>query len=174
MNLNRYTEKTQEALVQAQELALEYNHSQIDPEHLLLALVQQTDGVVPQVVAKLGLSPLALQRRLEEELQKRPKVYGAAARVGIGPTLQNVLSRAETQAQSMHDEYVSTEHLLMGLSNDKVAGELNYVITRLCLASLCKFRCYVRYNAVIGAKPELYRRRIASYKNEKIKKRGDI
>ncbi|MGQ9492875.1 MAG: ATP-dependent chaperone ClpB [Anaerolineae bacterium] len=115
MNLNRYTEKAQEALVGAQELALEYNHSQIDPEHLLLALLQQADGVVPQIIAKLGLTPLPLQRQLEEELQRRPKVYGAAARVGIGPTLQNVLNRAEAQAQSMRDEYVSTEHLLMGL-----------------------------------------------------------
>ncbi|MBC7262404.1 MAG: ATP-dependent chaperone ClpB, partial [Chloroflexi bacterium] len=115
MNLNRYTEKAQEALVQAQELAMEYNHSQIDPEHLLLALLQQTDGVVPQIVAKLGLTPALLQRPLEEELQRRPKVYGAAARIGIGPTLQNVLNRAEAQAQSMRDEYVSTEHLLMGM-----------------------------------------------------------
>ncbi|MGC8787211.1 MAG: ATP-dependent chaperone ClpB [Anaerolineae bacterium] len=115
MNLNRYTEKAQEALVQAQELAMEYNHSQIDPEHLLLALLQQTDGVVPQIVAKLGLTPALLQRPLEEELQRRPKVYGAAARVGIGPTLQNVLNRAEAQAQTMRDEYVSTEHLLMGM-----------------------------------------------------------
>ena len=114
MNLNRYTEKAQEALVQAQELAMEYNHSQIDPEHLLLALLQQADGVVPQIIAKLGLTPAMLQRPLEEELQRRPKVYGAAARVGIGPTLQNVLNRAEAQAQSMRDEYVSTEHLLMG------------------------------------------------------------
>ncbi|MBC7232524.1 MAG: ATP-dependent chaperone ClpB [Chloroflexi bacterium] len=114
MNLNRYTEKAQEALVQAQELAMEYNHSQIDPEHLLLALLQQADGVVPQIIAKLGLTPTLLQRPLEEELQRRPKVYGAAARVGIGPTLQNVLNRAEAQAQSMRDEYVSTEHLLMG------------------------------------------------------------
>nr|MBC7245969.1 ATP-dependent chaperone ClpB [Chloroflexota bacterium] len=115
MNLNRYTEKAQEALVQAQELALQYNHSQIDPEHLLLALLQQADGVVPQIITKLGLAPLSLQRQLEEELQRRPKVYGAAARVGIGTTLQNVLNRAEAQAQSMRDEYVSTEHLLMGL-----------------------------------------------------------
>lgn len=94
---------------------MEYNHSQIDPEHLLLALLQQADGVVPQIVAKLGLAPAVLQRPLEEELQRRPKVYGAAARVGIGPTLQNVLNRAEAQAQSMRDEYVSTEHLLMGM-----------------------------------------------------------
>jgi len=115
VNLNRYTEKAREALVQAQELAGEYNHSQIEPEHLLVALLKQTDGVVPQIVSKLGLAPQALLRELEEELQQRPKVYGAAAQVGIGLALQNVLKHAEMQAQSMRDEFVSTEHLLMGL-----------------------------------------------------------
>jgi ATP-dependent Clp protease ATP-binding subunit ClpB len=115
MNLNRYTEKAQEALAQAQELASEYNHTQIEPEHLLLALLRQSDGVVPQIIGKLGLSLVALQREVEAELQKRAKVYGDASRAGVGPALQNVLNRAEAQAQSMRDEYVSTEHLLMGL-----------------------------------------------------------
>ena len=115
MDLNRYTEKTQQALVRAQELATEYNHSAIEPEHLLLALLTQVDGVVPQIVSKLGLASQALQGVLEDELQGRPKVYGAAARVGMGRALENVLSRSESQAQSMRDDYVSTEHLLMGI-----------------------------------------------------------
>jgi ATP-dependent Clp protease ATP-binding subunit ClpB len=115
MDLNRYTEKAQEALGQAQRLASEYNHSQIEPEHLLLALLTQSDGVVPQVLSKLELAPQALQRELEEELQRRPKVYGPVTQVGIGVALQNVLNRAEAQAQSMRDEFVSTEHLLMGI-----------------------------------------------------------
>jgi len=115
MDLNRYTEKAQQALGGAQELAIEYNHSAIEPEHLLLALLTQADGVVPQIVGKLGVAPQVLERALEDELQHQPKVYGAAARVGVGRALQNVLSRAESQAQSMHDDYVSTEHLLMGI-----------------------------------------------------------
>jgi ATP-dependent Clp protease ATP-binding subunit ClpB len=115
MDLNRYTEKAQEALGQAQRLASEYNHSQIEPEHLLLALLTQSEGVVPQVLSKLQIAPQALQRELEEELQRRPKVYGSATQVGIGVALQNVLNRAEAQAQTMRDEFVSTEHLLMGM-----------------------------------------------------------
>jgi len=115
LNLNRYTEKAQQALVQAQELASEYDHSQIEPEHLLLALIRQADGVVPQVLGKLGLAPQSVQRELEEALQQQPQVYGAATQVGMGLALQNVLKRAESQAQSMRDEFVSTEHLLMGL-----------------------------------------------------------
>jgi len=122
MNLNKYTEKAQEALLQGQELASEYNHSQIEPEHLLLALVQQPDGVVPQVVSRLDVPPQLLQRELRDELNKRPKVYGAAAQVGIGAALQNVLGRAEKQAESMHDEYVSTEHLLMAMVLAPSAG----------------------------------------------------
>ncbi|UCC77269.1 MAG: ATP-dependent chaperone ClpB, partial [Anaerolineales bacterium] len=115
MNQNRLTEKAQAALVQSQEIASAYNHSQIEPEHLLLALLRQTDGVVPQIVLKLEITPQALQRELDEDLQQRPKVYGVATQVGIGLALQNVLKRAEAQAQSMRDEFVSTEHLLMGI-----------------------------------------------------------
>jgi len=115
VNQNRLTEKAQEALVQSQEIASAYNHSQIEPEHLLLALLRQTDGVVPQIVRKLEIAPQALQRELEEDLEQGPKVYGVTTQVGIGLALQNVLKRAETQAQSMRDEFVSTEHLLMGI-----------------------------------------------------------
>ncbi|HNR96072.1 MAG TPA: ATP-dependent chaperone ClpB [Anaerolineae bacterium] len=115
MDMNRFTQKAQEALADAQRLAGDMNHGQIEPEHLLLALVTQVDGVVPQVVSKLGVSPQTLQRQLEVELERRPKVYGGATQVGIGSALQNVLRRAEDQAKTMRDDFVSTEHLLMGL-----------------------------------------------------------
>ena len=115
MDMNRLTQKAQEALADAQRLAGEMNHGQMEPEHLLLALVTQADGVVPQVVSKLGVSPQTLQQQLEAELEHRPKVFGGATQVGIGQALQNVLRRAEDQAQTMHDDFVSTEHLLMGL-----------------------------------------------------------
>jgi len=121
MNLNKYTEKAQEALVQAQSLASEYNHSQIEPEHLLLALLRQSDGVVPQIVQKLGAHPGMLQQELEQDLARRPKVYGGATQVGLSRTLQAVLASAEQEAGRMRDEYVSTEHLLIALT-DKVAG----------------------------------------------------
>jgi ATP-dependent Clp protease ATP-binding subunit ClpB len=122
MDLNKYTEKAQEALVQAQSLASEYNHSQIEPEHLLLALVRQTDGVVPQIVQKLGANPRTLQQELEQDLARRPKVYGPATQVGLSRDLQAVLNLAEQGAERMRDEYVSTEHLLIALT-DKAAGD---------------------------------------------------
>ncbi|MFB0536799.1 MAG: ATP-dependent chaperone ClpB [Anaerolineae bacterium] len=123
MNLNKFTEKAQEAILEAQSLATQYNHSQIDPEHLLLSLLQQTDGVAPQIVQKLGGSPQALQQRLESDLAARPKVYGTTAQVGLSRALQEVLQAAEREAGQMRDDYVSTEHLLIALTDPR-AGQV--------------------------------------------------
>jgi ATP-dependent Clp protease ATP-binding subunit ClpB len=123
MNLNKFTEKAQEAILEAQGLASQYNHSQIDPEHLLLSLLQQTDGVVPQIVQKLGGSPQTLQQRLESDLSARPKVYGSTAQVGLSRALQEVLQVAEREAGQMRDDYVSTEHLLVALTEPQ-AGQV--------------------------------------------------
>ncbi len=122
MNLNRFTEKAQEAILAAQRLAEEYNHSQIEPDHLLLALLQQSDGVVPQVVQKLGIYPAQLIAALERTLQGKPKVYGAAAQVGLSRALAEVLRQAEQEMARMRDEYVSTEHLLLALTDRGAAG----------------------------------------------------
>jgi ATP-dependent Clp protease ATP-binding subunit ClpB len=123
MNLNKFTEKAQEAILEAQGLASQYNHSQIDPEHLLLSLLQQADGVVPQIVQKLGGSPQTLQQRLESDLSARPKVYGSTAQVGLSRVLQEVLQVAEREAGQMRDDYVSTEHLLVALTEPQ-AGQV--------------------------------------------------
>jgi ATP-dependent Clp protease ATP-binding subunit ClpB len=122
MNLNKYTEKAQEAVLGAQSLAEEANHSQIEPEHLLAALLAQEGGVVPQLVESLGVSAAQLVAQVDQLLSQKPRVYGAAARVGLSPTLGRVLSQAEREAGQMHDEYVSTEHLLIALT-DAQAGE---------------------------------------------------
>ena len=121
MKLDRLTQKAQEALVDAQERALRYNHSQIEPEHLLASLLEQEGGVVPQIVQKLGVQPQVLLNQVEAVLQQRPRVYGAAAQVGVSPELQRVLMNAEAKAAEMQDEYVSTEHLLLAMT-DKSAG----------------------------------------------------
>ncbi len=73
MNINKYTEKAQQALLAAQELATEYSHSQVEPEHILLALVRQADGVVPQVLSKMGVAPQTLERSLKARLKRPPK-----------------------------------------------------------------------------------------------------
>jgi len=119
MDLKRYTNKAQEALVGAQTLANEFGHSQIDPLHILTALMQQDEGVVPEVVAKIGGRPAVLQQELEQMLQNRPRVSGS----NVDPTLSRdtvqTLNKAEAEAKKMHDDYVSTEHILLALGDDK-------------------------------------------------------
>ncbi|MEA3334566.1 MAG: ATP-dependent chaperone ClpB [Chloroflexota bacterium] len=117
MRMDRYTQRAQEALVEAQALAESYSHAQMEPEHLLLALLQQEEGVVPKVVQGLGDDPLQLMETVEAELQKRAKVYGGASQVGVGSALRRVLQAAEKEAETMRDDYVSTEHLFLSLAD---------------------------------------------------------
>ncbi len=119
MDLKRYTNKAQEALVGAQTLTNEFGHSQIEPLHILTALMQQDEGVVPEVVAKIGGRPANLQQELEQMIQDRPRVSGS----NVDPTLSRqtvqVLNQAESEAKKMHDDYVSTEHILLALAEEK-------------------------------------------------------
>ncbi|MGE5140539.1 MAG: ATP-dependent Clp protease ATP-binding subunit, partial [Rudaea sp.] len=113
--MNKLTEKAQEALIAAQSLAQELNNSTIEPEHLLVALVEQPEGVVPQVITAVGANPEAIARQGREELDKLAKAYGPV-QVGISPRLSRVLDDSQAQANTLKDEYVSTEHMLIGLS----------------------------------------------------------
>jgi ATP-dependent Clp protease ATP-binding subunit ClpB len=133
MDLNRYTEKAQEALAQAQKLAAERSHGQIEGEHLLLALLRQSDGVVPLIVQRLGLDVGQLAQQIEGELARKASVYGATAQVGLSRELQQTLDRAEKIAKEMHDDFVSTEHLLLALSEDR-AGNIARLLQSVGLA----------------------------------------
>ncbi len=114
-NINRFTEKSQEVLVAAQNLAERNGNSQVEPEHLLLALLEQTDSVVPQVLSKLNLAVGALIQQTRTELNKFPRVSGSSVQVSVGSRLRNVLVRAHDELSLFGDEYVSTEHLLLAL-----------------------------------------------------------
>jgi len=113
-NMNKLTEKAQEAVLGAQELAQNNQHSQIEPEHLAYALLTQADGVVPQIASTLGVNVETLARQFGDELNRLPKVYGAT-QVGVSPRLARVLENSLQQANNLKDEYVSTEHLLLAL-----------------------------------------------------------
>ena len=117
MDLNKFTQKAQEAVLGAQSLAGEYSHGQIEPEHLLLALLRQSDGIVPQIVQRLEANPGEMALALEGALQRKPKVYGATAQVGLSRELARTLDEAERIAKRMRDDYVSTEHLLLALTS---------------------------------------------------------
>ncbi len=116
MNLDRYTQKSQEAILKAQTIAQDYNHQSIEPTHLLLALLNQEDGVVPAIVTRISGSVEGLRAELTRDLESRPKVYGAGGEAGLARPAQDVLSAAERYAKGMQDEYVSTEHILLGLT----------------------------------------------------------
>jgi len=128
MDLNKYTQKAQEAVLAAQALAQQYNHSQIEPEHLLLALLRQSDGVVPQIVQRLGDDAGQLAADLEAELARRPKAYGSAAQISLARALANASAEAEKIAGQMHDEFVSTEHLLLALA--RMSGPAKDLLAR--------------------------------------------
>ncbi|HHY88475.1 MAG TPA: ATP-dependent chaperone ClpB [Chloroflexi bacterium] len=116
MDLERYTQKAQEAILQSQQLAREFNHQAIEPAHLLLALLQQDQGVVPALVTKIAGSPLALRSEVRRDLENRPRVYGSSSDVGLSRPAVDVLTAAERFARGMQDDYVSTEHILLGLT----------------------------------------------------------
>ena len=103
MDLNRFTEKAQEALVQAQSLARDRSHAQIEGEHLLLALLRQSDGVVPLIVQRLGLEVGLLAQQIEGELARKASVHGATAQVGLSRELEATLGRAEKIAKECHN-----------------------------------------------------------------------
>ena len=114
MNLERLTEKGRSALSSANELAQHYNHSQIEPAHLLAALLNQEGGVVQQVISKVGGSLAAAQRVIVEEIERMPRIYGGSE-PSISPRLRQVLEAAWSEMGQFHDEYLSVEHLLLAL-----------------------------------------------------------
>ncbi|MGE5250521.1 MAG: Clp protease N-terminal domain-containing protein, partial [Bacteroidota bacterium] len=98
MKLDKFTQKSQEAIFQAQEIARDYNHQNIEPAHLLLALIRQEQGVVPAIVTRVAGSVDALRSDLLNELARRPKIQGANVEVGLSQPASDVLSAAERYA----------------------------------------------------------------------------
>ena len=118
MKFDKFTVKAQEAVQAAQSLADQGNHQAIVPEHLLLALLQQQEGVVGPLLAKLGARPEVIAREIQSELDKLPRVQGGG-RQYASERLEAALNRAWEEAQRLKDEYCSTEHLLIGIAQDK-------------------------------------------------------
>jgi len=116
MNLNKFTEKAQEAVLESQNLAQSLGHQTIEPEHLLLSLIRQSDGIVPKVLQKLGQNPDQLAAILERDLSNRPRVSGSNLQVSLSRAANDVLNAAEGEAKSMRDDFVSTEHILLALA----------------------------------------------------------
>ena len=117
MDINKYTEKAQEAIVAAQQLADREGHPEITPEHLLLTLVEQQGGIVPEVLRKMNVDPAALGRELRTDLTRNARVHGGSQPT-LSVRLRDVFNKAEDQAKHMGDEFVSTEHLLLAIASE--------------------------------------------------------
>ena len=121
MNINQYTQKTLEALQAAQQLAVEYQHNALEPEHLLHALASQEQGLIPQLLQKLNVDPGSFAAAVAEKLSALPRVSGSGRdpdKVYISQATDKVLSAAAREAKTMKDEYVSVEHVFLGLLDE--------------------------------------------------------
>lgn len=112
---NRFTQKSQEAIIQAQNMAERNGNSQVEPEHLLLTLLEQGEGVVPQVLSKLNLPVGSLAQKVRQEIDRFPRMIGTQVQLTLSTRLRTVLVSAHDEMETFKDEYVSTEHLLLAI-----------------------------------------------------------
>ncbi|MBJ7610300.1 MAG: ATP-dependent chaperone ClpB [Candidatus Dormibacteraeota bacterium] len=167
MRLDRFTERSQEALAAAQQAAQQLQHAAVEPEHLLLALLQQEDGLVPSLLQRLEVAPQPLAARLEAQLGGQPKQYGGAE-PAVGNALRDVLMAAFDEMSRLKDEFVSTEHLLLALAGNRGGGAHQM----LAATGVTPDRIYSTLEAVRGSQrvtdpnPEAKYDALAKYGND--------
>ncbi len=131
MDINKFTLKSQEALQAAQTKAIRYGHLEIDGEHLMLALLEQPEGLIPRIFHKMEVPVDEIKKRLEEELSKRPKVSGPGAEAGkvyLTTRLNKLLIAAEDEAKRLKDEYVSVEHIVLAFIKEGISTPVGRVL----------------------------------------------
>jgi ATP-dependent Clp protease ATP-binding subunit ClpB len=146
MRLDRFTERSQEALQAAGQAATQLQHATIEPEHLLLALLRQEDGLVPSLLQRIEVAPGPMAARLEAQLEARPKQYGGGE-PSMGSGLRDVLMAAFDEMSRLKDEYVSTEHLLLALAGAR-GGAAHQILAE---AGVTPDRIYATLEAVRGS-----------------------
>src|SRR5947207_9898158 len=129
MDFKKLTEKAQEAVMTAQNLASEMTHAEITPEHLLVALVEQENGIVPSILRKMTLDPKDIAGQTRMLFESMPKAYGADVR--LSPRMNLVVQSAQAEATRMQDEYTSTEHLFLALADEKGRSPAAQLLKRL-------------------------------------------
>ena len=146
IRFDRFTERAQDAAARAYEILHRYGHSQVDTEHILLALLEQTDGVVPQILERLAIDVGALRSRVDDTLRESPRtatIYGQGTnQVFITPRLKSIIDRANEEANRLRDEYISTEHIFLAILSERNTAVANtlaeYNITRDRVADAVK------------------------------------
>jgi ATP-dependent Clp protease ATP-binding subunit ClpC len=123
MRFDRFTERAQDAAMRAYEILQRYSHAQADTEHLLLALLEQPEGAIPEILEHMDVEVENLRERIDDILLRSPKVSGspnmAVGQVYITPRLKRVLDNAQTEANNLNDEYISTEHLFLAIMGER-------------------------------------------------------
>ena len=164
MRLDRFTERAQDAAQRAVEAMSRYGHTQIDVEHLLLALLEQPEGVIPQILEQLGVDVEQIQQRLDDVLRASPKagIYGGGGvgQVFITPRVKRVLDLANDEANRLKDDYISTEHIFLA-----IAGERSTPVARILRESgVTKERIYDAIKKVRGGQRVTDRRAETRYR----------
>jgi ATP-dependent Clp protease ATP-binding subunit ClpB len=165
MRFDKYTEKAQQAVLDAQSLAREYNHPAIDPEHLLLALLTQDGGVVPAVLGRMGADVALVRAGVEQALNSKPRTTGSSVQISASRESNDILTDAESIAQNMKDEFTSTEHFLMAMASAK-SGRIRQLLERhgITYDALMKGLAGVRGSQrVTSANPEAQYEALAKY-----------
>ena len=144
MRFDKFTERAQDAASRAVELLQRYGHTQVDTEHILLALLEQPEGIVPGLIEKMGGTVPTMATRLDEELRKSPRVtiYGGgnSEQVFVTPRVKKLTELAQEEANKMKDEFISTEHIFLAISSERntpaarVLGEANITKERITQA----------------------------------------
>jgi ATP-dependent Clp protease ATP-binding subunit ClpB len=129
MNLNKLTEKAQEAIIGSQNVATEQNHAEVTPEHLLLTLVEQSGGIVPSVLRRMSLDPARVAAEARTLLTAIPQAYGADVR--LSPRMKLIVDSAQAEATRLQDEFVSTEHLFLALATETGRSPAAQLLQRL-------------------------------------------
>ncbi len=132
MRLDRFTEKAQEAFQDAQEIMQEQHHTQLDVEHIFLAVLRQIDGLASRALVRLNVDTEALSQRVERELEKSPKVYGQYGygnQVYVTPRTQRLVKRAEEEANNLGDQYVGVDHLLIAIASEREGASSRILAT---------------------------------------------
>src|SRR5262245_12525289 len=129
MDFKKLTEKAQDAVMTAQNIASEAQHAEITPEHLLVALAEQENGIVPSILRKLNIEPADIAREGRALLAKLPKAYGADVR--LSPRMNLTVQSAQAEATRMQDEYTSTEHLFLALVGEAGRSPAAQLLKRL-------------------------------------------
>ncbi len=141
MRFDRFTERAQDAAARAYEILQRYGHNQVDTEHILLALLEQPEGVIPQILEKLSVDQELIKKRLDDVLRASPKaaIYGGGTgQVFITPRVKRIVDLANDEASRFKDEFISTEHLFLA-----ILSERNTAVARILMeAGITKERVY--------------------------------